>query len=316
MNRIKSCVILTASLAFLSSVSAPAYAQASRTWVSGVGDDANPCSRTAPCKTFAGAISKTAAGGEINCLDPGGFGSLTITKAITISCEAGTAGVAATGVNGFIVNAGVNDFVTIRGIDFDGFGTGLVGISVLQAAAVHVQNCTIRNFRGGTAAGINIAPGAGVATNVMVSDTVLTGHGVGIQVKPSGTGVARLRALRVQTDANNTGIKIDGSTSTGGISVQIIESAATANGVSGMEAVGGAATFVNINRSSSSGNPGTGIKASAGAVVQVGESMVFGNGTGLSGVQTYRNNQVNGNGADGTPATAVSGGFAAPAGEN
>jgi hypothetical protein len=65
----------------------PAYAQASRTWVSGVGDDANPCSRTAPCKTFAGAISKTAVNGEINCLDPGGFGAVTITKSITIDCH-------------------------------------------------------------------------------------------------------------------------------------------------------------------------------------------------------------------------------------
>src|SRR5580693_2238323 len=80
---------------------APASAQATRTWVSGVGDDANPCSRTAPCKTFAGAISKTSAGGEINCLDPGGFGALTITQAITISCEAGTAGVLVSGTNGF-----------------------------------------------------------------------------------------------------------------------------------------------------------------------------------------------------------------------
>src|SRR5438477_3797204 len=49
-----------------------AFAQATRTWVSGVGDDVNPCSRTAPCKTFAGAISKTAGGGEIDVLDPGG----------------------------------------------------------------------------------------------------------------------------------------------------------------------------------------------------------------------------------------------------
>src|SRR5215471_9230923 len=82
----------------------PAYAQATRTWVSGVGDDANPCSRTAPCKTFAGAISKTAASGEINCLDPGGFGAVTITKSITISCEAGTAGVLVSGTNGINVN--------------------------------------------------------------------------------------------------------------------------------------------------------------------------------------------------------------------
>ena len=87
----------------------PASAQATRTWVSGVGDDANPCSRTAPCKTFAGSISKTAAGGEINCLDPGGFGALTITKSITISCETGTAGVLVAGTNGFVVNAAATD---------------------------------------------------------------------------------------------------------------------------------------------------------------------------------------------------------------
>ena len=84
----------------------PAHAQATRTWVSGVGDDANPCSRTAPCKTFAGAISKTAAGGEINCIDPGGFGAVTITKAITIDCANTDAGVLVAGTNGIIVNAG------------------------------------------------------------------------------------------------------------------------------------------------------------------------------------------------------------------
>src|SRR5438309_12002079 len=84
--------------------SAPAHAQATRTWVSGVGDDANPCSRTAPCKTFAGAISKTAALGEINCIDPGGFGALTITKSITVSCTNVEAGVLVSGTNGIIVN--------------------------------------------------------------------------------------------------------------------------------------------------------------------------------------------------------------------
>src|SRR5437764_3952743 len=97
--------------------SEPAYTQASRTWVSGVGDDANPCSRTAPCKTFAGAISKTAAQGEINCLDPGGFGVVTITKAITIACEGVTAGVLTNAANGINVAAGANDQVTLRGLD-------------------------------------------------------------------------------------------------------------------------------------------------------------------------------------------------------
>src|SRR5580692_2595266 len=95
----------------------PAHAQATRTWVSGVGDDANPCSRTAPCLTFAGAISKTAAGGEIDALDPGGFGTLTITKSITIDGGGGVAsGMASSGNNGITVSAGATDIVTIRNV--------------------------------------------------------------------------------------------------------------------------------------------------------------------------------------------------------
>src|SRR5579885_3327637 len=107
---------------------APAHAQATRTWVSGVGDDANPCSRTAPCKTFAGAISKTAPSGEINVLDPGGFGAVTINKAITISSEGFEAGVLVSGTNGIVIQAGANDTVILRGLDIEGLGTGLDGI--------------------------------------------------------------------------------------------------------------------------------------------------------------------------------------------
>src|SRR5437016_13627207 len=112
---------------------ASASAQASRTWVSGVGDDANPCSRTAPCKTFPGAISKTAAGGEINCLDPGGFGGVTITKAITIACEGVTAGVLVSGTNAIVVQAGPSDNVTLRGLDINGLGTGSTASAFLPA---------------------------------------------------------------------------------------------------------------------------------------------------------------------------------------
>src|SRR6201998_3526915 len=107
-------------------VGSPAYAQATRTWVSGVGDDANPCSRTAPCKTFAGAISKTAASGEINVLDPGGFGGVTITKSITISSESFEGGVLVSGTNGIVIN-GAGVVVVLRGLDIEGLGTGLVG---------------------------------------------------------------------------------------------------------------------------------------------------------------------------------------------
>src|SRR6266849_61397 len=98
-----------------------AYGQASRTWVSGVGDDANPCSRTAPCKTFAGAISKTAVGGEIDALDPGGFGAVTITKAITIDGGGGqVASVLVSSTNAIVVIAGASDVVTLRNLSING----------------------------------------------------------------------------------------------------------------------------------------------------------------------------------------------------
>src|SRR3979409_1259664 len=122
-------------------VASPASAQATRTWVSGVGDDANPCSRTAPCKTFAGAISKTAAAGEINCLDPGGFGAVTITKSMTISCEAGTAGVLVSGTNAIVFAGGANDYLFLKGLDIEGFGTGLSGVLFNSGAVLHVEDC-------------------------------------------------------------------------------------------------------------------------------------------------------------------------------
>jgi pectate lyase len=133
MRRIATLAIF---LGFLTPLlaSAPAHAQATRTWVSGVGDDVNPCSRTAPCKTFAGAISKTAAGGEIDCLDPGGFGALTITKSITLDCGGGgiVGSILASAVNGINVNAAGGN-VIIRNLSINGAGTalGIRGVNVL-----------------------------------------------------------------------------------------------------------------------------------------------------------------------------------------
>src|ERR1700752_4115761 len=132
----------------LAFTAAPAQAQATRTWVSGVGDDVNPCSRTAPCKTFAGAISKTAAGGEIDALDPAGFGAVTITKGITIDGGGGqVASILVSGTNGIVVQAGPADVVTLRNLRMNGIeGTGaggLNGIRYLAGAALHVEKCNI-----------------------------------------------------------------------------------------------------------------------------------------------------------------------------
>src|SRR5881628_122940 len=106
MSKLRFALNILAVAVFGLAISSVAKAQASRTWVSGVGDDANPCSRTAPCKTFAGAISKTAAGGEIDALDPGGFGAVTITKGMTIDGGPNAGGILSSGVQGVIINAG------------------------------------------------------------------------------------------------------------------------------------------------------------------------------------------------------------------
>src|SRR6202521_3735936 len=129
MKSLRFHLTLLGSALLMLAFTSVASAQATRTWVSGVGDDANPCSRTAPCKTFAGAISRTAAGGEIDVLDPGGFGFLTITKALTIDGTGTFGSVLASGVNGITVNAGATDSVNLRGLSINGAGQtlGMIG---------------------------------------------------------------------------------------------------------------------------------------------------------------------------------------------
>jgi hypothetical protein len=180
---------------------APASAQATRTWVSGVGDDANPCSRTAPCKTFAGAISKTAASGEIDCLDPGGFGGLTITKAITIDCTApgGIGGVLVSGTNGFVVNAGTADKVQLIGLDINGLGPapgpGINGVLVVQAGNVSIINCLIYGFTATAyasgvvgSAGIAVAPSSN-PVKVYIGNTIIRNNNSGVAINPASSSV-------------------------------------------------------------------------------------------------------------------------------
>jgi len=179
---------------------APAYAQATRTWVSGVGDDANPCSRTAPCKTFAGAISKTAASGEIDCLDPGGFGAVTITKAITILCEpVSNGGVLVAGTNGIVVAAGATDRVVLEGLDFEGVALGINGVQVSSGAAVYIIHCTIRNF---TQNGVNVISTT-AGTRVFIKDSFIENNAGGVNVQGNGVG----------NSASISNTLIDGNTS-------------------------------------------------------------------------------------------------------
>ncbi len=179
---------------------APAHAQATRTWISGVGDDANPCSRTAPCKTFAGAISKTAASGEIDCLDPGGFGAVTITKAITLLCEpASNGGVLVSGTPGITVAAGATDKVVLEGLDFEGVGSGTNGVQVNSGAAVYIIHCTIRNFTGN---GVNVTSST-AGTRVFIKDSFIENNAGGVNVQGNSVG----------NSASISNTLIDGNTS-------------------------------------------------------------------------------------------------------
>lgn len=184
LSRLVAVFLALAGLAVLSS--SGAEAQATRTWVSGVGDDANPCSRTAPCKTFAGAISKTAANGEISVLDPGGFGAVTITKNISIVADGNEGGILAAGTNGIIIsNNTTPPKVFLKGLILEGAGTGLSGIRILSGANVVIEDCVIRGFRGSvTGAGIEVL--SSQQARVHVTDTTISENTHGVSVKTTG----------------------------------------------------------------------------------------------------------------------------------
>src|SRR5690242_8092295 len=170
MNMFRFTIKVFAIAIFMFAFASLAQAQASRTWVSGVGDDANPCSRTAPCKTWAGAISKTAPGGEIDALDPGGFGAVTITKAITLDGGGGqVASVLVSGTNGIVVQAGGNDVVNLR---INGISSGINGIRWLAGKALHIDHCWIFGF---TNNGIDIAKSDG--GKAYIDDTTSENNG-------------------------------------------------------------------------------------------------------------------------------------------
>jgi len=185
-------------------VPSAAFGQATRTWVSGVGDDANPCSRTAPCKTFAGAISKTANGGEINCLDPGGFGGVTIGKSLTIKCHYTEGGVLVSGTNAIVVNATATDKVTLRRLDINGIGVGaqtsLSGIKVLSARQVNIIDNEIYRFQ----SGITIAP-TSAQTSVVVKGNHIHDNGIGVINAPGSNAITFTSAtLRYNDLQDNT----------------------------------------------------------------------------------------------------------------
>jgi nitrous oxidase accessory protein NosD len=284
----------------LSIVALPTFAQATRTWVSGVGDDFNPCSRTAPCKTFAGAISRTAPGGEINVLDAGGFGTVTITKSIRIDGTPFISGVLSSGVNGIIVNAATTDKIVLRNLDINGnvpFTAAVTrGIRVMQAGSIIIQDCEIYNFgeRGisieGTsptqthilnsrvynnpaANGIVILPSAGaVAHKTTIENTSVFNNGVrGIYASNGSTTTV----LRSTISGNATGINAEANSGT--TVVNVYDTSVDENGT-GLQTNGSVNAFIRIGHSTVQNNTTAGFTISAGQILSYGDNYIQGNG--------------------------------------
>jgi len=289
-----------------------AFAQATRTWISGVGDDVNPCSRTAPCKTFAGAISKTASGGIIDVLDPGGFGAVTITKPITLESVGNVGSILSSGVNGIIINTpGATDTVVLRGLSIDGAGTtlGTNGVRVLAVGKLVIDHCTIQNY---STNGIDFEPSTANAV-LAVNDTTINSNATaagatsGIFVQAVGAAAA-LDHVRVV--GNNLGLQVR----TGTVSVHT--STISANTVANIKsyAIGAGVNAARIdldNTLVANSISGIGIIAQGGnSTVWMSNSTITGNNTGIlaiSGIiNSFGNNRLFGNTtADGTPTATL-----------
>jgi hypothetical protein len=319
MNKIIALagVVAAACLAIAPSIS---HAQATRTWVSGVGDDANPCSRTAPCKTFAGAISKTATGGEINTLDPGGFGAVTITKSITIGTDPSMGGILGASTNGVTINTTLaTDVVTLRGLVISsptvGALTGLNGVRILNAGVVNIENSFIYGNRAANGAGVTLTNTTGKVllniSNTLLSENGQGAAGGGIVVAPTGSGGAVVVIDRVTAIDNTRGIRIDASATTGPITASINKSMVANNSLAGISVVsaGTSAQMMVTDTVSSSNNAGVNANG-VGAVALINKTTLFGNVTGIQAVSSgqvisYSNNAVNNNGTDGAPSSTT-----------
>ena len=295
MHRVLSCLLAAFFFVFFAS---HANAQATRTWVSGVGDDVNPCSRTAPCKTFAGAISKTATGGEINCLDPGGFGTVTIVKSITIDCGNTHGGILAANINGVNVNgAGIN--VTLRGLSINGANTTTGnGVRIINAGSVTIDNVVIQNFAGtGTngrgvaietsAANVRVAvvnsrfdqnnfiaihsnPSAGNVDLVVDNVTITNNRSTGIQLRQNtGAIINNTSATNIRTAA---GLTLELSTTAANVS----NSNFSQNSFGIFNGNGGSPT-VRLYGTTITGNATDGLRINAGSVISLGNNMIQGN---------------------------------------
>jgi len=297
----------------------PALALNNKSFVSDAGNDLSSCLNALnACATFAGALAKTAPGGEISVLNAGEYGPVTITQAANITNDgAGEAGILVpSGQTGITIVAGAGDIVSLRGLVIDGQGVGWIGIIITAASAVHIQNCVVRNLEGaGSSFGLVMLPSGN--TQLFVSDTIVFNNGSvastgGIAIEPLGTGNANVVLDRLHLENNVVGLLVNGASGTGnGAHVVIRDSVVSGNasdGILATSASGKAPAFVVVEHTSSIDNGGVGIHADGPrATMLLQENTVARNAVGIGAESSgqlisYRNNAINNNlGPDGAP---------------
>jgi hypothetical protein len=252
-----------------------AQAQATRTWVSGVGDDVNPCSRTAPCKTFAGAISKTAAGGEIDCLDPGGFGAVTIGKSLTIDCTGVTGGILAAGVNGVIVNGGASDKIVLRNLVIQGsisVNTGINGIRYLGGSELHLDRVVVQGF---TTLCVDVS--TSTAVNLYVNHSYFTECPTAINLLSSNVSFV----IAHIDNSYFLGMSANGVAAAAGNAIANISNSVFANILGNAVSASASTSRVDVNNSVFSNNS-TAMSAVSGAILRTVTNTLYDNTTGIS----------------------------------
>ena len=296
-----SAVLLASSLG-----GGVAHAQATRTWVSGVGDDANPCSRTAPCKTFAGAISKTANHGIISVLDPGGFGAVTITKSITIDGGGINGSILSAGTNGIVINATASDVVRIRNISIDAASSGLNGIRFLAGKALFLDNVRIHD----TATGHGVAFAPSGSSRLIISDSVISNNaaGSGVYIEPGASGFAYVSIDNTRLNNNMYGLRAEARSVVSirnSFSSNNISNGITANSTSDPVEI----TIDNcqITQNGVTGPTSSGVKSNGTmASIVISDNLISGNYNGIiasggADIVSFGSNRIVGNNVDGTP---------------
>jgi hypothetical protein len=304
MSKVRFTLNMVAVAVFMLTVSSMANAQATRTWVSGVGDDVNPCSRTAPCKTYAGAISKTAKDGEISTLDPGGFGTVTITKSITIN---GTPGagygsiLSALAPQGVLINitdaADVRKTVRLNWLDINGASTGTNGVRFIAGNALHIENCVLDGL---TDSGVNLNASSQAVNQLHMRNVSIRNVANGVNIANTSTNATQMSLDNVSISKASSNCLNAGNGSRGQVANSFFSSCTNA-GINATQST--SATDIAVNDSAITAS-GTGIATGASTHVRIARVVITGNGNALGtggSVDTGGNNTIMGNGVNQDP---------------